>query len=389
MLDAARVRRMFGDGVKNVWIPRDTEHLDQLVKEREQTAIRLEKAENKLITMANKERVRRAKLAEKEGKGKSKSKSLPETTDPVKDDAPQIGVKKAATSSMTSSSESDKDIHGPHRDRRDAASQVNSEATLADTEGPSMIFDSLDSPTTTRTDRTSESKDEKDEKELDLSKDDKDEKELDLFKDEKDGKPLDLFLISRPTIMGSVAQQWVPAEKRPSHRPLANMGKRVDTIKWTRSRLKELTPRINKLRRAYRNGKGKPIPAVFVEFHTQAEAQTAYQTLAHHRAFHMSPDIVGVRPNEIIWSSMRMMWWERIVRRFVIQGAIAAMVVFWSIPSALVGIISNVNMLETKVPFLHWVKDLPSPILGFISGLLPAIALSCLMSIVPAILRGM
>ena len=190
-----------------------------------------------------------------------------------------------------------------------------------------------------------------------------------------------------PDVNGSVAAQWIPASQRPRHRPLANYGRRVDTIKWTRNRLLQLAPKISKLRRQYRKGEGKLIPAVFIEFHTQVDAQNAYQSLAHHKVCHMEPEIVGVRPDEIVWSSLYMSWWERIVRRFAIQGAIACMVVFWAFPAGLVGFISNIAMVTEKLPFLKWINLLPSLILALITGLLPPIALTMLMAIVPMVMR--
>ena len=62
-LDEAKLRKIFGDSVKNVWISRETDELNHLVKEREQTALRLEKAEIILIKKANEAR----KLAIKNG----------------------------------------------------------------------------------------------------------------------------------------------------------------------------------------------------------------------------------------------------------------------------------------------------------------------------------
>jgi hypothetical protein len=49
----ARLRATFGNGVKKVWLPRDGDDLEKLVKERDQTAFRLEKAEIALIMAAN------------------------------------------------------------------------------------------------------------------------------------------------------------------------------------------------------------------------------------------------------------------------------------------------------------------------------------------------
>lgn len=190
-------------------------------------------------------------------------------------------------------------------------------------------------------------------------------------------------------VPGSIAAQWIPQEERPVHRPLANFCRRVDTIRWTRKRLKKLGREINKVRkRVNRGDAGSSLPAAFIEFTSQNEAQVAYQSLAHHRPSHMSQRYIGVRPYEIIWLSLRMRWWERIARRFGIMTATALMTVFWSIPCAFVGMTSNIKYLATIIPFLGWIEKLPQTIIGFLTGLLPAFALSLLMAIVPGILRG-
>ena len=60
-LEEAKLRKVFGDSVKHIWIPRETRELQDLVDERNQTAYRLEKAETALIKLANKERNRALK----------------------------------------------------------------------------------------------------------------------------------------------------------------------------------------------------------------------------------------------------------------------------------------------------------------------------------------
>jgi hypothetical protein len=50
--------------------------------------------------------------------------------------------------------------------------------------------------------------------------------------------------------------------------------------------------------------------------------------------------------------------------------------------------ISNIEYLARSVPFLHWILLLPKVILGLITGLLPAVALSMLMAAVPMIMRA-
>lgn len=289
--DAARLRKLFGDTVKNVWIPRDTSDLERLVKERDETAVRLEKAEIRLIKMANKRRNKQ--------------------------------IKEAAAAAAT--------------------------------------LETVSTPVSSPSFKESE--------------------------DREKGYPFQQDT-ALPDVNGSVAAQWIGASERPYHRPLANFFRRVDTIKWTRNRIKALTKQINKLRRGFLKGEGQRLPAAFVEFSSQADAERAYQTLAHNRPLHMSPRYIGIRPDEVIWSSLRMRWLERIFRGFMMRTIIAGAIIFWSVPSAFVGAISNIKFLAKLLPFLEWIVHLPGPVTGVISGLLPALALSLLMAIVPWILRG-
>ena len=190
-----------------------------------------------------------------------------------------------------------------------------------------------------------------------------------------------------PDVPGSVAAQWIPHRLRPTHRPIANYGRQVDTIKWTRTRLKKLRFRIRKSRRELVQGNKEHVAAVFVEYGSQSEAQAAYQALTHHQPLHMTERYIGVRPFEIMWGALLLPWWSRMSRKFAMQVFITVMIIFWAIPCAIVGTISNVKTLGAKISFLHWLLSLPTPLLGLIEGLLPAVALSLLMAIVPGIMR--
>ncbi|KAI6714725.1 hypothetical protein JHW43_002693 [Diplocarpon mali] len=370
-LDEKKLRRIFGDAVRHVWIPRDTDELDELVRERNLTANRLERAEIKLI--------RDATLACR--------KSAQERN-------PEIECKP-----ITASPKGWVVSHGTHQD---VGKEVYATATSYSASRASDDFSNLTPP------RNSDV----------FSGTDHNPKEMQIFIASNIGSrarhttsspgsattdmisPIlassDVTLAARslaysgppPDINGSIAAQWIPASERPYHRPIANYGRRVDTIKWTRTRMKKLTTQINKLRRDYRKGKSRPLPAAFIEFHSQAEAQIAYQTLTHHRANHMQAEIVGISPHEIVWDSIYFRWWEKIARRFLVQGFVVAMVIFWALPSAAVALIAQISFLTEKLTFLSFINNLPSVILGLVSGLLPAVALSMLMSMVPVVMRA-
>ncbi|KXX73846.1 Uncharacterized protein RSN1 [Madurella mycetomatis] len=320
-VDEGRLRKLFGDSVKNIWIPKDLSALRALVEDREETADRLEQAEIRLIRLANAARRKHLK----------KHAVSPSTVAPT----PPAAAPPAESS---------------HEDAEKG--HAGNAVQLAERQLPGSDSPTLEEPT-----------------------------------DPEYTHPYGLDP-ALPDVRGSVAALWIPAESRPYHRPLRNFGRRVDTIRWTRARLKVLNREIWKLRRKHRGGDGSPLNAAFIEFDSQASAQAAFQILAHHQPLHMSPRYIGLRPDEIIWSALRIRWWEHIMRRFFMMGVIAAAIIFWSFPAALVGSITNVGSLSEQIFFLRWIMELPEVILGVIQGLLPALALSWLMAAVPWMLRG-
>lgn len=263
-LDEGRLRKLFGDSVKRIWITGDTKELDDLVEERDKVAMKLEKAEVKLIKLVNKER------------------------------------QKAIS-------------HGANGDNPDSPADPES---------------------------------------------------------------------------GDIAARWIPNNKRPTHRtgPLGLIGKKVDTIEWCREELKRLIPDAEREQQRYRKGDYKKIAAVFIEFNNQSAAQAAYQVLTHHHALHMAPRYIGIQPGDIVWSSLRIPWWQKVVRRYLVIGFITVMILFWAVPVIFVGIISNINYLTT-ISWLSWLNKIPDVIMGVISGLLPSIMMSILMSLVPIVMR--
>ncbi|KAG5924875.1 hypothetical protein E4U61_005722 [Claviceps capensis] len=263
-LDEAKVRQMFNNAVKNVWIAGNTEELDKQVEERDKVAMKLEGAEVKLIVAVNKAR---AKALKKKGE----------------------------------------------------------QVAEPDSEG------------------------------------------------------------------GNVISRWVPDKKRPSHRLgfLGLFGKKVDTIEWGRAELEKSVPEIERAQAEWKqNGNFTKVGSLFVEFHTQADAQAAYQVITHHQALHMGPKVIGVKPQDVIWKNLSISWWQLILRRYAVYAIVAAMIIFWAIPVAVVAIISKVSFLQT-LPGLTWIASIPEKILGFISGLLPSVALAILMSLVPVFMRAL
>lgn len=77
---------------------------------------------------------------------------------------------------------------------------------------------------------------------------------------------------------GSLAARWVKPSDRPTHRLTMLIGKKVDTINWTREEIERLTPEIEEMQAKHRAGDAKLVCSVFVEFYFQSDAQAAYQS---------------------------------------------------------------------------------------------------------------
>ena len=186
---------------------------------------------------------------------------------------------------------------------------------------------------------------------------------------------------------GSISARYLQPKQRPVHRLKPIIGKKVDTVNFTRSELQRLIPLVEQMQAAHKKREGKLLGTAFVEFATVHDAQAAYQSLTHHHILHMQPRFTGMTPTEIIWSNLNIKWWERVIREIVVIAFVVALIVFWAVPVAFVGAISKVDKLIELVPALSFINNLPKELLGLITGLLPVILLAVLMALLPIILR--
>ncbi|UKZ58852.1 uncharacterized protein TrAtP1_000175 [Trichoderma atroviride] len=359
--DEARLRKLYGDSAKRIFIPRTTKELANLVKEREETAMRLEKAEITLIKKAN---AARNKHYRKHPQSAGVRRWFTTGRDTRTLNGQDIGHGKDVSSSHNEMStvDSGETVRQSNEPREAVLSEIHIVPDIELQDYVNNVQGGKDVVTGNEEEEVIKAED------------------LDYVHPYGLGDNL-------PDVRGSVAALWISAQDRPHHRPIGNFGRRVDTIKWTRNRLKELNKEIFQLRRRIRRGEADPLPAAFIEFDTQEAAHAAQQVVVHHLPLQMAPGLLGIRPEEVIWKSLRMRWWERIIRRLLILCGITAAIIFWSIPAAFVGIVSNIDFLTKEVPFLHWVGNLPSFVKGVIGGFLPPFALSVLMALVPVILR--
>lgn len=179
---------------------------------------------------------------------------------------------------------------------------------------------------------------------------------------------------------------------RPRERAYHIAGVTSDLIDHLRGDVKEAVKEVEDKRQAYTAEGTDGRCAIFVEYADQASAQRAYRTEPKHR-IPVPPNLVvrsrliGVAPSEVNWRNLAMPQAERLSKKSLANVLIALLIIFWSIPTAIVGSISNVNYLASFA-WLHWLKDLPAPLLGLLTGFVPPFLTSLLASYVPILMRS-
>ncbi|KAI0366794.1 DUF221-domain-containing protein [Pilatotrama ljubarskyi] len=238
-----------------------------------------------------------------------------------------------------------------------------------------------------------------------------------------DGRPLtDPSLIDAEQGDVSLAEKLVPKNKRPTHRlppfswlpfSLPLIGKKVDSIEWARQELAETNQGLHEARRklardvatttnlpeaetnhpdALKPDPGSsqtypPLNSAFVLFNQQIAAHMAAQVLTHHMPYRMAGKSVGLAPEDVVWSNLNMNPYEVRVRTAVSWCITIGLIILWAFPVAFIGAVSNVHSLCATYSWLAWLCDLPSVIVGIISGILPPALLAVLNMLLPIILR--
>jgi hypothetical protein len=184
--------------------------------------------------------------------------------------------------------------------------------------------------------------------------------------------------------------KWINPKKRPTHKLKFLIGKKVDTIEYGRSHLAELLPKITAEQDKHWNGQGELVGAVFLEFTTQRHAQDAWQMMQKKKTKPNSKLVarqLGVLPQEVVWGNLRIKPAEHLVRWALATAFISVMIIFFAVPVAFVGLISNINYLADRFSWLQWILSIPKVILGVVTGLLPTVMLAILMALVPIFCR--
>lgn len=147
---------------------------------------------------------------------------------------------------------------------------------------------------------------------------------------------------------------------RPTRRAgfLGLIGAEVDEISYFREKLRAQVPEAEEAQAKWCDGSFKKSSAVFVEFTTSTEAQTASQLITHHHGFRMTPKHLGVRPEDVVWANLGISWWRRVTFEYAMYAFVGALIIFWAIPVGIVGIVAQISVIQS-LPGLTWINQIP------------------------------
>lgn len=162
---------------------------------------------------------------------------------------------------------------------------------------------------------------------------------------------------------------------------------KVDTIRSLREVIKEKESSIEEGRKRHEQEERQEPAAVLVEFKTLSDAQQAFLQVPSTEILALSPRYLGVLPKDIIWENLSKPPAQRISQEGLAATMVILLIVFWSIPSGFIGLVSNISYLAENIEWLAWLENLPDPVIELLSGLVPPILTSLLSKYVANIFR--
>lgn len=184
--------------------------------------------------------------------------------------------------------------------------------------------------------------------------------------------------------LSSSVKKSIRPKQRSTYNPTSE---KVDAIHSIRDAIKEEEKSIEEGRKQHEKEELHEPAAVFVEFKTLSDAQQACLQVPSTEILSLSPRYLGVSPKEVIWRNLPKPPTQRIAQEGTAATMVTFFILFWSIPSGFIGLISNVSYLAENFEWLAWLENLPDPVIEILSGLVPPLLTSLLSKYVANIFR--
>jgi len=163
------------------------------------------------------------------------------------------------------------------------------------------------------------------------------------------------------------------------------VGRKVDTINHCWQEMARLN---NEIDQDQQEPEKYPLTtSAFIQFNTQEATYMACQSLVRCTPLCFRSQYLEASPVDVKWENLSKKWWSRYALAALVVVSVTAIILTWSVPVALTGVISQISYLTALLPWLRWINKLPSWLLGCIQGILPQMMLTALTTLLPYVLR--
>ncbi|BBH01134.1 early-responsive to dehydration stress protein ERD4, partial [Prunus dulcis] len=172
--------------------------------------------------------------------------------------------------------------------------------------------------------------------------------------------------------------------KRPTNKTgfLGLCGNKVDSIDYYTEKINELIPKLETEQKATLREKQENAALVF--FTNRVTAASAAQTL-HAQIVNAWTVTEAPEPRQVLWPNLKIKFFQRQVRQYVVYIFVALTVVFYMIPIAFISAFTTLDNLKKLLPFLKPVVN-QAAIKTVLEAYLPQIALIIFLALLPKFL---
>ncbi|VEU23211.1 DEKNAAC104328 [Brettanomyces naardenensis] len=180
---------------------------------------------------------------------------------------------------------------------------------------------------------------------------------------------------------------YIKESKLPTYKDRPIIGKKKFLLTDGFTELGDYNKEISQLQSEYPGDIHEKQGSLFIQFANHLELQRAYQAVPYCKDLKLSRRYTGIAPEDVVWENVASSFAVRNAKKAGAVALLTATIIFWAIPVAVVGCISNINYLTSKVHFLRFINNCPKVILGLITGILPTVLLAVLMALLPPFIR--
>ncbi|GMM36121.1 Spo75 protein [Saccharomycopsis crataegensis] len=127
---------------------------------------------------------------------------------------------------------------------------------------------------------------------------------------------------------------------------------------------------------------------MFVQFNNKVSAYIAKQILLSSDPNKSNFKVIEINPKDIIWNNVQLNnFWLKKFRYFTSNALKLFLVIFWTIPTMMIGSFSQMEYFTFAFPLFSWIDTSSNTVKNFISGVFPALSLIIITELIPIIFR--